>query len=125
MYYFWVIAQEGALARAAQLLNLAPQTLSSLLFRRENRRLVLTDLGQTVYRYADDMFRIADELKTVRDTRPDERALGLTVGVAASIHKLIAYQLLEPALTLTRPAGPSFPCQCSEGALRSPVDAVV
>lgn len=114
LYYFWVIAREGSLARAAQLLNLAPQTLSSqltalessldsLLFRRENRRLVLTDLGQTVYRYADDMFRIADELKTVLDTRPDERALGLTAGVAASIHKLIAYQLLEPALTLTRP----------------------
>lgn len=83
LYYFWVIAREGSLVRAAQLLNLAPQTLSSqltalessldsLLFRRENRRLVLTDLG-------------------------------LTVGVAASIHKLIAYQLLEPALTLTRP----------------------
>ncbi|SDW26738.1 transcriptional activator NhaR [Marinobacter mobilis] len=113
LYYFWVIAREGSLVRASELLDLAPQTLSSqltaleesigsLLFRREHRRLVLTDLGQTTFRYADEMFRVADELKSVLDSDPADRPLTLSVGVAASIHKLIAYQLLEPAIKLDR-----------------------
>ncbi|MDX1757780.1 MAG: LysR family transcriptional regulator [Marinobacter sp.] len=114
LYYFWVIAREGSLVKASELLDLAPQTLSSqltkleetvgsLLFRRENRRLVLTDLGQTTYRYADEMFRVAEELRSVLDAAPEERPIGLAVGVSASIHKLIAFHLLEPAFTLPRP----------------------
>lgn len=113
LYYFWIIAREGSLARASDRLDLAPQTLSGqlasledavggLLFRREHRRLVMTDLGQTVFGYADDMFAIADELCQVVRSAPADRPLRLTVGVSASIHKLIAFHLMEPALTLHR-----------------------
>ncbi|BES73621.1 transcriptional activator NhaR [Marinobacter nanhaiticus D15-8W] len=113
LYYFWVIAHEGSLAQASERLDLAPQTLSGqlasleqavggLLFRRESRRLFLTDLGRTVLGYADEMFSVADELCQVVQSAPEDRPLKLVVGVSASIHKLIAYHLIEPALTLDR-----------------------
>lgn len=113
LYYFWVIAREGSIARASEALDLTPQTLSgqlttfestlgSALFRRANRSLQLTDFGQTVFGYADDMFETAQGLTDVLRQPPEDRPLRLSVGIAASIHKLIAYHLTEPALTLDR-----------------------
>ena len=54
--YFWAIAQEGNLTRAAERLHLSQSALSvqlrkledqlgHALFERENRRLVLTEVG--------------------------------------------------------------------------------
>lgn len=113
LYYFWVIAREGAIVRAAEHLGLTPQTLSgqlaalesefgNALFRRANRALQLTDFGQTVFGYADDMFRTAQALNDVLRQPPEHRPLSLSVGIAASIHKLIAYYLTRPALSLSR-----------------------
>lgn len=113
LYYFWVIAREGSIVRAAESLNLTPQTLSgqlstfevalgNLLFRRANRSLQLTDFGQTVFGYADDMFQTAQALTDVLRQPPENRPLSLAVGIAASIHKLIAYHLTAPALALAR-----------------------
>jgi LysR family transcriptional activator of nhaA len=113
LYYFWVIAREGAIVRAAEHLSLTPQTLSgqlaafeaalgNALFRRANRALQLTDFGQTVFGYADDMFQTAQALTDVLRQPAEHRPLSLSVGIAASIHKLIAYYLTKPALSLRR-----------------------
>lgn len=113
LYYFWVIAREGSIVRAAENLDLTPQTLSgqlatfesalgNALFRRANRALQLTDFGQTVFSYADDMFQTAQALTDVIRQPPENRPLSLSVGIAASIHKLIAYHLTKPALSLQR-----------------------
>ncbi|MGM0766758.1 MAG: LysR family transcriptional regulator [Pseudomonadota bacterium] len=113
LYYFWVIAREGAIVRAAEHLDLTPQTLSgqlaafesalgNALFRRANRALQLTDFGHTVFSYADDMFQTAQALTEVLRQPPENRPLSLSVGIAASIHKLIAYCLTAPALSLSR-----------------------
>ncbi|WP_288992690.1 LysR family transcriptional regulator, partial [uncultured Marinobacter sp.] len=113
LYYFWVIARDGSIVRAAENLDLTPQTLSgqlstfesslgNALFRRANRSLQLTDFGQTVFSYADDMFQTAQALTDVLQQPPEDRPLSLSVGIAASIHKLIAYHLTEPALSLSR-----------------------
>lgn len=40
--------------------------LDERLFRREGRRLVLTDVGRTVYRHADERFGLGRELLDVR-----------------------------------------------------------
>lgn len=114
LYYFWVISREGSIARASEVLELAPQTLSGQLatlessvggrlFYRERRRLVLTDLGRTVLGYADDIFALAGELSETLRLAPSERPMTLKAGVSASIHKLIAYYLLQPAIGLSRP----------------------
>ncbi|MBS8240918.1 LysR family transcriptional regulator [Marinobacter lipolyticus] len=113
LYYFWVIAREGAIVRAAEHLDLTPQTLSgqlaafesalgNALFRRANRSLQLTDFGQTVFSYADDMFQTAQALTDVLRQPPENRPLSLSLGIAASIHKLIAFSLTAPALALSR-----------------------
>ena len=63
LHYFWLIAREGSVARASELLDLAPQTLSGQiatleqaiglrLFRRSGRQLVLTESGLSVFRHA-------------------------------------------------------------------------
>ena len=113
LYYFWTIAREGSIARAAETLDLTPQTLSGqlatfeaaiggALFRRANRSLQLTDFGRTVLGYADDMFQTAQALSEVVSQPPENRPLSLTIGIAASIHKLIAFQLTEPVLSMKR-----------------------
>ncbi|MFN2360804.1 MAG: LysR family transcriptional regulator [Marinobacter sp.] len=113
LYYFWMIAREGSIARAAENLELTPQTLSgqlatfesavgNALFRRANRTLQLTDFGQTVFGYADDMFQTAEALSDVLQQPPENRPISLSVGIAASIHKLIAYRLTAPVLSLSR-----------------------
>lgn len=113
LYYFWVIARDGSIVRAAESLELTPQTLSgqlatfestlgNALFRRANRALQLTDFGQTVFGYADEMFQTAQALTDVLREPPANRPLNLSVGIAASIHKLIAFHLTEPALSLPR-----------------------
>ena len=113
LYYFWVIAREGGIHRASEVLELTPQTLSGqlatlenelggALFVRRNRTLKLTDFGHTVYRYAEEMFTIAESLTEMVRQPPENRPLSLTIGLSASIHKLIGYHLLEPALGLSR-----------------------
>ncbi|SFR38578.1 LysR family transcriptional regulator, transcriptional activator of nhaA [Marinobacter gudaonensis] len=109
LYYFWVISREGSIARASEVLELAPQTLSGQLatfeasvggrlFIRERRKLILTDLGRMILTYADEIFELTGELAETLRLDPSERPLTLRAGVSASIHKLIAYYLLQPAM---------------------------
>lgn len=43
LYYFWVISREGSIAKASELLDLAPQTLSGQLatFEESDRKSVV------------------------------------------------------------------------------------
>ncbi|WP_344806577.1 LysR family transcriptional regulator [Allohahella marinimesophila] len=125
LQYFWVISREGSIVKASEVLDLAPQTLSgqlatfeaslgARLFRRERRSLVLTDLGRMVYGYAEDIFATTAELTEALKLPSAERPISLSAGVSASIHKLIAYHLLQPAFALDRPV--SLHCQTGRTA---------
>ncbi len=111
--YFWAVSRHGNLTRASAELLLTPQTVSTQirdlekglgveLFSREGRRLVLTDIGRVVFRYADEIFNIGREIQDVVRGLP-ERAMYLVVGVADVVPKLIAHHLIEPALQLKEP----------------------
>jgi LysR family transcriptional activator of nhaA len=114
LLYFWTAAREGSMTRAGQELRLAQSTVSAQirrleealderLFRREGRRVVLTDVGRVVYRYADEIFALGRELlDTVKD-RPTGRPLRFNVGVADQLPKAIAHRLLAPVLELDPP----------------------
>jgi len=114
LLYFWLAAKEGSVTQAAAELRLAQSTVSAQirqlehvlderLFRRQGRRLVLTDVGRTVYRYAEEIFGLGRELlDTIRD-RPTGGPLRFAVGIADQVPKLIAYRLLTPALALDVP----------------------
>ena len=112
--YFWAVASQGSIASAAETLFLTPQTISGQLkelekqvgaelFQREGRQLVLTETGQLVFSYADEMFRIGLELQDVLAGRTPGSAITVKVGVAQVVPKLLAYRVLEPVLTMTEP----------------------
>lgn len=114
LLYFWAVAREGSVTRASEQLHLAQPTVSGQLkaleealgeklFERSGRRLVLTDVGRVVFRYADEIFSLGRELQDTLKGRPTGRPIRFTVGVADAVPKLVAYRLLLPALSLPEP----------------------
>lgn len=125
LLYFWTVAKEGSISRACEKLHLAQPTISGQLkklegsigqklYERVGRGLVLTDAGRTVFRYADEIFSIGEELREALKGRPTDRPLHLTVGVPDSLPKLIAYRLIEPAFRLED----KVHVECREGKLQ-------
>lgn len=110
LLYFWVVAREGSVARATRELNLAQPTISGQikvleralgerLFVRRGRNLVLTDVGQVVYRYADDIFTLGRELREALAGMPSAgKPARFAVGISDSLPKLTTFRLLAPAL---------------------------
>jgi LysR family transcriptional activator of nhaA len=114
LLYFWLVAKEGSIARASVELRLAQPTISGQirqleevlgdkLFTRKGRYLVLTELGQLVFRYADEIFSIGRELMDAVKGRPTRRPLQLVVGIVDVLPKGIVRLLLEPARKLAPP----------------------
>lgn len=106
--YFQAVAEVGTVRGAAQRLRLAQPTVSAQLrvfeqalgtplFLRQGRRLVLTEAGRTVQRYADAVVRTEGELLEAlrRGGGLPER---LRVGVLDGIPKAVALRLLAPTL---------------------------
>ena len=110
--YFWLVAREGSIARAAEHLHLAHPTISKQLrqleasferelFDRVGRNLVLTEFGQLVFQYAEEIFSAGRELQDAANGRPVGRPLKFEVGIPEVIPKLIAHRLLAPAFGLS------------------------
>lgn len=106
--YFWTVAKSGSLRQAAAQLHISPPSISAQireleaaldarLFRRSGRINVLTDTGQMVLRYADEIFGLGNDLVSAVKQRPTARAPRLTVGVVDSFPKLVAFEILKPA----------------------------
>ncbi len=76
--------------------------LGEKLLARAGRSLVLTDVGRTVYRYADEIFSLGRELQQAVKGRLTHPAR-LAVGVTLVVPKLVVYQMLEPALSMPEP----------------------
>jgi len=114
LLYFWMVAREGSVSKAAGKLRLSQPTISAQvrmlegavaerLFQRQGRALALTEVGRLVYRYADEIFGIGRELMETLRGPPAGRALQLVVGVANAVPKLIVYRLLRPATQAADP----------------------
>lgn len=108
LLYFWTVARTGTIANASRELHLSQPTISTQLktleeslgqklFQRSGRRLVLTDVGRTAYRYADEIFRLGREMQESITRGPMSRQVKFTVGLADVVPKLMAERLLEPA----------------------------
>jgi LysR family transcriptional activator of nhaA len=114
LLYFWTVVREGSISKAAEKLRLAQPTISAQvrmleeslgqkLFVKKGRTQLLSDVGRTVYRYADEIFGIGRELMETLEGRPPGRAMQLTVGIANAVPKLVVYRLLRPAITAADP----------------------
>lgn len=120
LYYFWVVAKEGGMARAASRLGMAVQTVSAqvhgleqalghALLKPAGRGLVLTDAGQAALQQAEAIFALGEELPAlVRDaaTTPGVR---LAVGISDGLPKLAVRRLLAPVM-----ATPNLRLLCHE-----------
>lgn len=107
LLYFYIVAKEGSIAKAAKELRVSQPTISAQLrlleaqlgarlFDRVGRRLELTENGRGVYSYAEEIFSLGRELMGVVRGRAAERPVRLTVGVVDVLPKLIVYRLLQP-----------------------------
>lgn len=108
LLYFYVVAKEGSIARASKELRLASPTISGQihrfqevlgqeLFVRRGRKLVLTDVGQIVFRYAKDIFALGDELRDTLQARTTAGPLRLAIGLADIPSQLLMWRFIEPA----------------------------
>jgi LysR family transcriptional activator of nhaA len=114
LQYFWAVAREGSIVRAAEELHVSQPTISlqlkeleaSLdrkLFERAGRGLRLTDAGRVVYSYAQEIFALGQDLIQAVERQPAERPLRLAVGIVDVIPKTLVYRLLAPVLRLPQP----------------------
>jgi LysR family transcriptional regulator, transcriptional activator of nhaA len=111
LHYFWVVAQEGSITRAAERLDVAVQTISGQLsllerqlgkslFNSQGRGLVLSDAGRLALGYADQIFQLGDALVDSMQSSDGESALRLRVGISDGIPKLLAYRLLSSVTSM-------------------------
>jgi LysR family transcriptional activator of nhaA len=123
LLYFWVVAREGGLVPAGKVLHLSHPTLSAQvhalegrlgekLFTKAGRKLVLTQTGRVVFRYADEIFTLGREMVDTVRGRSTGQPLRLDVGIVDVVPKLVARRLLQPALSLAEPVR----IACSEGS---------
>lgn len=109
LHYFWCIAREGSISRAAEQLHLTPQTLSGqlktfeealsvTLFNRQHRSLTLTSIGREVMEYADEIFNLGKDLEQMLNSDRGNHQRRLTVGITDAMPKLLIHALLEPLI---------------------------
>jgi LysR family transcriptional activator of nhaA len=114
LFYFWMVVRNGSITSACERLHLTQPTISTQirklerslgheLFSRAGRELELTDVGKSVFEYADDMFAVGREMLGALRGVPSKKALRLHVGVPMVMPKLITYRLLEPVLHFSQP----------------------
>lgn len=114
LYYFWTVAREGSIARAAEELMVSQPTISvqikeleasvgHRLFERVGRGLQLTDAGRIALNYANEIFSLGQEMANALEHQPAHRPLRLSVGILDAIPKPVVQQLLDPALRLSQP----------------------
>ena len=127
LQYFWAVARLGGVVKASEQLHVTPQTVSGQvqlledavgrpLFRKKGRKLELTDTGELVYSYARDIFHLGSELEELlRQPRGVTRPVELRVGIVDAVPKLVAGQLMEPAMVGPQP----FRVICREGKIES------
>lgn len=108
LLYFRVIATEGGIARAAEKLRLGQPTLSSQLkqledmigkplFERRNRKMVLTEAGKAALDYANEIFRLGDEMIEVLQDRTAQNQTHLQIGALDGVPKSVILSLVLEA----------------------------
>ncbi|MBK8120518.1 MAG: LysR family transcriptional regulator [Sulfuritalea sp.] len=122
LLYFWAVAKEGSITRAAERLKLSVQTISTqlgvlerqlgqALFAPQGRSLVLTEAGRAALDYADQIFLLGERLRhAVADHASGRRRFA--VGLSEAVPKLVAFRLLQPVLQ----APLSARLECIEGS---------
>jgi len=122
--YFWTVAKEGSLRRASEKLKVSQPAMSTQiqqlgtalggdLFRPSGRSMVMTEYGQMIYGYAEEIFALGGEILRATKQAPGTRSLRLNVGIVDSFPKLMSYDILRPVFGHQPPVQLS----CHEGKM--------
>jgi LysR family transcriptional regulator, transcriptional activator of nhaA len=109
LYYFWVVAKEGGMARAADRLGMAVQTVSSQvrlleqslghsLLKPLGRGLTLTEAGQAALTQAEQIFQLGEQLPQRVADAVSGPSMRLAVGMSDGLPKLVVRRLLQPVV---------------------------
>ena len=120
LLYFYTVAREGSVLRAARTLHLTQPTVSAQLrqleralgaplFERRHRRLVLTDAGHVAFHYAESIFALGRELQAAIGGQATGRPARLAIGLTDAVPKLIAFRLMAPLQAM--PVPPMLTCR--------------
>ena len=123
LYYFWVVAKEGGMSRAATRMNMAIQTVSAQvrelerdlgcqLLKPAGRGLALTEAGVVALQQAEQIFQLGESLPELVRGAAQVKSVRLTVGIADGLPKLVVQRLLQPVL-----ATPGLRLVCHEGEM--------
>ncbi len=113
LYYFWVVAKEGGMARAAERLGMAVQTVSTQVRELERslghtllspagRGLRLTDAGLATMRHAEQIFQLGEALPAAIRDAVGSPVIRLTVGISDGLPKLVVRRLMQPVMETPR-----------------------
>lgn len=105
--YFWAVAHEGSLTRAAERMSLSQSALSVQiqklehqvghpLFQRVGKKLVLTEAGRIALDYADTVFKAGNELMSTLQGRPAASRQILRVGALTTLSRNFQLEFLRP-----------------------------
>lgn len=109
LHYFWAVAKEGHLTRAAAQLHVSQSALSAQirqleeqlgqpLFERRGRSLLLTESGRLALSYAESIFASGAELVALlREGRREEQQV-VRVGAVATLSRNFQENFLRPLL---------------------------
>ena len=110
LHYFWAVAKEGHLTRAAARLHVSQSALSTqirlleeqlghALFTRSGRTLQLTEAGRMALTYADTIFASGNELMALlRDGVRQTRQV-LRIGAVATLSRNFQENFVKPLLS--------------------------
>ena len=110
--YFWAVAHEGNLTRAASRLHVSQSALSvqirkleqqvgHRLFERVGRKLELTEVGQIALDYADTVFEAGAEFLGTLRGQPSSRRQVLRIGALTTLSRNFQLEFLQPLLDRT------------------------
>jgi len=109
LYYFWVVAKEGGVARAAERLGMAVQTVSTqvreleralgyALLKPAGRGVALTDAGLAAMRQAEQIFQLGEQLPAAVRDAAGAPTVRLVVGISDQLPKLAVRSLMQPVM---------------------------
>jgi len=109
LHYFWAVAHEGNLTRAAARLHVSQSALSiqvqkleeqlgHALFERRGRALVLTEAGRIALDHADVIFAAGDDLLATLQKSADRDRQVLRVGALSTLSRNFQLDFLRPVL---------------------------
>lgn len=109
LYYFYLVAREGSIAKAASLLHVTPQTVSGQLakfeenlgyslFDRINKRLFLNSKGKLAYQHATEIFHKGNQLSELLRTEHEHTSREFVIGITNGIPKVLFYDFVHSTM---------------------------